>query len=308
MKVTDKGASATPVTLGIETTRTASPTIYVEEIPPQRKRQRAGDKDKEKADSCSSDVWGNARVAMARVQEIFTSDEMKVFSGSSLNELVGCHLHKLVQVMYLCKFDFSFFFVCVVMRSGSLLSPFFFYFFLFFFIIFFIFKVLGESLHLSSEYLAQEAKVESATSRVAVLEPKNSKLKKELITTIGEPNQAKEQVKTLSDDLRAERQLTLEKNEQLQAAKEKIKTIAIKAVEGFRQTEEYNTVLFSWYFKGFELLKRYFIKHPSGVDLENLDLEEVDKEMAANEALALDGDTSKSALPPLTGDDTAANA
>ena len=168
--------------------------------------------------------------------------------------------------------------------------------------------MLGESLHLSSEYLAQEAKVESATSRVAVLEPKNSKLKKELITTIGEPNQAKEQVKTLSDDLRAERQLTLEKNEQLQAAKEKIKTIAIKAVKGFRQTEEYNTVLFSWYFKGFELLKRYFIKHPSGVDLENLDLEEVDKEMAANEALALDGDTSKSALPPLTGDDTAANA
>ena len=43
-------------------------------------------------------------------------------------------------------------------------------------------------------------------------------------------------------------------------------------------------MLFSWYFKGFELLKRYFIKHPSGVDLEKLDLEEVDKEIAANEA------------------------
>ena len=39
-------------------------------------------------------------------------------------------------------------------------------------------------------------------------------------------------------------------------------------------------MLFSWYFKGFELLKRYLIKHPTGVDLENLDLEEVDKEMA----------------------------
>ena len=43
-------------------------------------------------------------------------------------------------------------------------------------------------------------------------------------------------------------------------------------------------MLFSWYFKGFELLRRYFIKHPSRVDLENLDLEEVDKEMAANKA------------------------
>ena len=43
-------------------------------------------------------------------------------------------------------------------------------------------------------------------------------------------------------------------------------------------------MLFSWYFKGFKLLRRYFIKHPFGVDLEKLDVEEVDKEMAADEA------------------------
>ena len=79
----------------------------------------------------------------------------------------------------------------------------------------------------------------------------------------------------------------MEKDEQILTAKKKIKTIAVKAVEGFQQTEEYNTVLFSWYFKGFELLRRYFIKHPFGVDLENLDLEEVDTEMAANEASTL---------------------
>ena len=88
----------------------------------------------------------------------------------------------------------------------------------------------------------------------------------------------------MTDELRAERELTLEKDEQLAAAKDKIKGIAAKAVEGFQQTKDYNTVLFSWYFKGFELLRRYFIKHPSGVDLEKLDLEKVDKEMAADEA------------------------
>ena len=73
-------------------------------------------------------------------------------------------------------------------------------------------------------------------------------------------------------------------------------------MEGFQQTEEYNTVLFSWYLKGFELLRRYFIKHPSGVDLENLDLKEVDKEMAANEAThssAPEGDAPEGVLPPL---------
>ena len=70
-------------------------------------------------------------------------------------------------------------------------------------------------------------------------------------------------------------------------------------------------MLFSWYFKGFELLRRYFIKHPSGVNLENLDLEEVDKEMAIDEApysTTPDGDAPESALPPPTGDDAITNA
>ena len=43
-------------------------------------------------------------------------------------------------------------------------------------------------------------------------------------------------------------------------------------------------MLFSWYYKGFELLKWFLIKHPTIADLENLDLEEVDKDMAADEA------------------------
>ena len=43
-------------------------------------------------------------------------------------------------------------------------------------------------------------------------------------------------------------------------------------------------MLFSWYFKGYELLRRYLVKHPSGVDMAKLDLEEVDQEMAADEA------------------------
>ena len=43
-------------------------------------------------------------------------------------------------------------------------------------------------------------------------------------------------------------------------------------------------MLFSWYYKGFKLLRRYMVKHPSGVNLEELDFEEVDKEMEAHEA------------------------
>ena len=144
--------------------------------------------------------------------------------------------------------------------------------------------MLGESLHLTSEYLASEAKVESARSHASSLEAENSKIKKELIAAINDANLAKEKLRTSTEELRVERELTKEKDEQLAAAKERAKRLAAKAIEGFQQTEEYNTVLFSWYFKGFELLKRYFIKHPSGVDLEKLDLEEVDKEMAVDKA------------------------
>ena len=67
-------------------------------------------------------------------------------------------------------------------------------------------------------------------------------------------------------------------------------------------------MLFNWDFKGFELLRQYFVKHPTRVDLENLDLEEVDKEMATNKAsqsTAPEGDTSESA-PPLLADDNPA--
>ena len=116
------------------------------------------------------------------------------------------------------------------------------------------------------------------------MEAETSKLKQSLIDSMGEANTLKEKVKALSDDLRAERQLTFEKDEQLLGIKESLKTIAARSVEAFQTTDEYNSVLFSWYFKGFELLRRYLVKHPLGVDMGKLDLEEVDQEMAADEA------------------------
>ena len=144
--------------------------------------------------------------------------------------------------------------------------------------------MLGESLHITTKYLTQEAKVASLTSKMEAMEAETSELKQSLIDSMGEANTLKEKVKALSDDLRAERQLTLEKDEQLLGIKESLKMIVARSVEVFQTTDEYNSVLFSWYFKGFELLRRYLVKHPSGIDMGKLDLEEVDQEMAADEA------------------------
>ena len=144
--------------------------------------------------------------------------------------------------------------------------------------------MLGESLYITIEYLTQEAKVASLTSKMEAIEAETSKLKQSLIEFMGEANALKEKVKALSDNLKAERQLTLEKDEQLLGVKESLKTIAAMSVEAFQITDEYNSVLFSWYFKGFEFLRRYLVKHPSGMDMAKLDLEEVDQEMVADEA------------------------
>ena len=52
--------------------------------------------------------------------------------------------------------------------------------------------MLGESLHITSEYLALETKVESAQSHASSLEAENSKLKKELIAAMNDANLAKD--------------------------------------------------------------------------------------------------------------------
>ena len=73
-----------------------------------------------------------------------------------------------------------------------------------------------------------------------------------------------------------------------------MKTAVAKAIHAFQLTDEYNTILFGWYFKGFELLRRYLIKH--GPDLEDLDFEAVDKEIEADEATQADVTTDEDPL------------
>ena len=64
-----------------------------------------------------------------------------------------------------------------------------------------------------------------------------------------------------------------------------MKAAVAKAIHAFQTTDEYNTtILFGWYFKGFELLRRYLIKHGLGTNLEDLDFEAIDKEIDVDKA------------------------
>ena len=107
--VTGKGPSVTPVTSatpivsGVETVRTASPATSVEGIPTRSsKRPRISGKEKEKADSHSSTVWGNEGLAVDRAHGVVTAEDLKVFTGVLFNVFANQQVHKLVQVICLC--------------------------------------------------------------------------------------------------------------------------------------------------------------------------------------------------------------
>ena len=139
-------------------------------------------------------------------------------------------------------------------------------------------------MHLTTQFLANEEKAVMATSKVEALEAEASGLRRDLIAAMDAHNTSKEQVKALTEQLGAEKLLTKQKDELLATANQRMKAAVAKAVLAFQTIEEYNTILFQWYFKGFELLRRYLMKNGPGTDLENLDFETVDKEIEADEA------------------------
>ena len=101
VRITDRGV---PILVALPSSPTsalagvASPTPSVEELPSRNKRLRIGEKQKEKVDSRPSNVWDDAGVSVARAQDTFNADELKVFSGVPADDVARHHLHKLVQV------------------------------------------------------------------------------------------------------------------------------------------------------------------------------------------------------------------
>ena len=63
-------------------------------------------------------------------------------------------------------------------------------------------------------------------SKVEALEAEAVKLRKDLITTMDDASTAREKAMTLADKLKVEKQLTLQNDEQLQAANQKVKSMA----------------------------------------------------------------------------------
>ena len=88
-------------------------------------------------------------------------------------------------------------------------------------------------IHITTEFLTHKEKVAMVGSKVEALEVESSKLKKELISAMDKGNTTKEKVKALTEELRVKKLLTMQRDEQLQVANQKVKIVAAKAVQAF---------------------------------------------------------------------------
>ena len=84
--------------------------------------------------------------------------------------------------------------------------------------------MLGKTIHITSEYLAHKEKVVVVGSKVKALKAKGYRLRKDLITAMDDSIASKEKIKALAKELKVEKLLTMQKDEQLQSTNPKLRS------------------------------------------------------------------------------------
>ena len=124
-----------------------------------------------------------------------------------------------------------------------------------------------------------------ASFKVKALEAEAFGPKKDLIEAMDANNLSIEKIQGLTEQLNVKKLLVKQKDELIAVVNQKMKNVVAKAVHAFQLMDKYNVVLFDWFFKSFELLRRYLVKNGREIDLEDLDFEAIDKEIEADEAV-----------------------
>ena len=182
------------------------------------KKQKVGSKGKEKI---GSSVWSDAEAAMDHANELLTHGEMKEISSIPSHEMVSCHVHKLVQVILLILVHSLFLFILNHLAA---------------FIDFdeaFRCKVLGETMHITTQYLENEERAVVANSKVEALEAEASGLRKVLVAAMDALNTFKEQAKVLTEQLESKKQSVKQKDDLLTTTAQRMKVVVAKAVTAF---------------------------------------------------------------------------
>ena len=99
-------------------------------------------------------------------------------------------------------------------------------------------------LHITTDNLDVEEKVVVATSKAESVEVECSQLKKDLIAVMNERNDAKQKIKELTEALRVDKALFVQKDEEIQAAFLKTDNERDKIIQKFKQSEEISDLQF----------------------------------------------------------------
>ena len=98
-------------------------------------------------------------------------------------------------------------------------------------------------------------------------------------------NDANQKLKEPTEALHVEKALVVQKDEEIQATLLKTDDERDKIIQKFKQSKEFSDLQFMQYFKGFELLHQWTIKHHSlAMDFSSLDFEKIDMKILEDEA------------------------
>ena len=91
---------------------------------------------------------------------------------------------------------------------------------------------------MTTDYLAIEEKLVMANSRAEATKAESLKLRKDLIEEMREANDTKTKLKEVSDELRIEKMLVIQKDEEIQSAMLKLNSKREKAVAEFFSSKD----------------------------------------------------------------------
>ena len=128
-----------------------------------------------------------------------------------------------------------------------------------------------------TDYLSVEEKVVIAQSKAESAEAESSRLRKDLVEAMDQAMKSKEKVDELKKALKVKKKLVAQKDDELQAALLRTAKARDEVIAQFQEFEHYSDLLFHRYFKGFEFLRRWMLKHQGeAIDFSSLDFETVD--------------------------------
>ena len=129
------------------------------------------------------------------------------------------------------------------------------------------------------KYALAESKVESVSFENAFLADQVTKLTADFV-------KAQDGLSMLEKDLKTEKAFCALKDKQLEVTLGKFEEAQVQSMVDFKKSDKYKDKLCALYVEGFDLVYTYMKKHHPEIDLSKLDIEEKEREVVVDRAMA----------------------